>query len=138
MKFGDKVKELRIQIDITQEELAKKIGVSPRTIFAYENGETYPRRRDIYNKLADLFEVELNYLLTEDEEFVTVARERYGRKGGVQAQDLLDQATVLFAGGELSENDQLAFIHEMQRIYFDSKERAREKFTPKKYKKENK
>jgi len=50
MKFGDKVKELRQQIDLTQEELAKKIGVSPRTVFAYENGETYPRRREIYSQ----------------------------------------------------------------------------------------
>ena len=137
MKFGDKVKELRTRIDITQEELAKKIGVSPRTIFAYENGETYPRRRDIYKQLAELFGVELNYLLTEDEEFIAEAADKYGRKGELQAVDILEQATALFAGGELSDEDQLAFLHEMQAIYLDSKERAK-KFTPKKYRKDKK
>ena len=137
MKFGDKVKELRQQIDLTQEQLAKKIGVSPRTVFAYENGETYPRRREIYNSLAELFGVELNYLLTEDEEFITEAAARHGRRGELQAKDILTQTHALFAGGELSDEDQLAFFQAMQEIYFDSKARAK-KFTPMKYRKDGK
>ena len=137
MKFGDKVKELRQQIDLTQEELAKKIGVSPRTIFAYENGETYPRRREIYNSLAELFRVELNYLLTEDEEFISEAAVQHGLRGEQQARKIIVQTQALFAGGDLSDEDQLAFLHEMQAIYFDSKERAK-KFTPKKYRRDGK
>ena len=137
MKFGDKVKELRQQIDLTQSELAKKIGVSPRTVFAYENGETYPRRREIYNTLAELFGVEINYLLTEDEEFVAEAAVQHGLRGEQQARKIIGQTQALFAGGDLSDEDQLAFLHEMQAIYFDSKERAK-KFTPKKYRKDGK
>jgi len=137
MKFGDKVKELRQQIDLTQEELAKKIGVSPRTIFAYENGETYPRRREIYNSLAELFGVEMNYLLTEDEEFISEAAVQHGLRGEQQARKIIVQTQALFAGGDLSDEDQLAFLHEMQAIYFDSKERAK-KFTPKKYRRDGK
>jgi len=132
MKFGDKVKDLRTKKRMTQEELAKAVGISHRTVFAYENGETYPRRREIYRKLADFFEVELNYLLTEDEEFITEAGEKYGRRGAAQAREVLDQASALFAGGELSEEDQLAFVHEIQELYFVAKQRAK-KFTPKKY-----
>jgi transcriptional regulator with XRE-family HTH domain len=132
MKFGDKVKDLRTQKKMTQEELSKAIGMSHRTVFAYENGETYPRRREIYKKLADFFEVDLNYLLTEDEEFITEAREKYGRRGAVQAQEVLNQASALFAGGELSEEDQLAFMLEIQELYHIAKQRAK-KFTPKKY-----
>ena len=45
----------------------------------------------------------------------------------------MEQAAALFAGGELSDDDKLAFLHEMQQLYLDSKDRAREKFTPKKY-----
>jgi len=136
MKFGEKVKALRNQKKMSQGELAKVIGVSPRTVLYYEQGESYPRNRDIYRKLAELFEVPLNHLLTEDEEFITAATEKYGRRGQSQAQEILDQTAAMFAGGELSEEDQLAFIHEMQHIYFDSKERAK-KFTPKKYRKDN-
>ena len=95
----------------------------------------YPRNRDIYKRLAYLFEVDVNYLLTEDKEFITEASEKYGRRGSKQAQALLEQASALFAGGDLSEDDQLAFVHEIQQIYLDSKEIARNKFTPKKYRK---
>ena len=135
MKFGDKVKDLRKQKQMKQEELAAALGVSTRTIIYYEQGKLYPRKRERYHKLAEIFGVELNYLLTEDEEFLTEAGEKYGRRGQTQAQDILERTSALFAGGELSDVDQLAFIHEIQRLYFDSKERAREKFTPKKYRK---
>ena len=135
MKFGDKVRIQRLRKRMSQEELAKEVGISPRTVFAYEQGATYPRRREIYKKLADFFEVDINYLLTEDEEFITEVYEKYGSRSVKQAQDILEQASAMFAGGELSEDDQLAFVHEIQRLYLDSKERAREKFTPKKYRK---
>ena len=131
MKFGEKVRRLRTQRKMTQEELAKAVGVSHRTVFAYENGETYPRRREIYKKLADFFETDINYLLTEDEEFIAEAGEKYGPKGQAQALEILEQASALFAGGELSEDDRLAFVHEIQQLYLDSKERAKAKFTSK-------
>ena len=135
MKFGDKVKDLRKQKKMSQEELAKAVKVSTRTVCGWENEGKYPRNRDIYKRLAEVGEVDINYLLTEDEESITEASERYGRRGSKQAQALLEQASALFAGGELSEDDQLAFVHEIQQIYLDSKEIARNKFTPKKYRK---
>jgi len=45
----------------------------------------------------------------------------------------LEQAAALFAGGELSETDQLAFLHNMQALFLESKQIAKEKFTPNKY-----
>ena len=136
MKFGDKVKDLRKQSNMKQEELAKALGVSTRTIINYEQGKLYPRKRERYTQIAEIFGVELNYLLTEDEEFIAEAGALYGRRGQMQARDILERTSALFAGGELSDVDQLAFIHEIQKLYFDSKERARVKFTPKKYRKE--
>jgi len=82
--------------------------------------------------MADLFEIDVNYFLTENEEFLTEAAKKYGRRGLSQAEAVLEQTSALFAGGELSDDDKLAFIHEIQEIYFDSKERAK-RFTPKKY-----
>lgn len=49
----------------------------------------------------------------------------YGRRGQLQAKDILEQNAQLFAGGELSDDDQLAFINEMQQLYLDSKIRAK-------------
>ena len=135
MKFGEKLKEQRKKRGLTQENLAKAIGVRRSTIVNYENGASHPQDRNVYFKLAELFNVDVNYFLTEDEEFLTVAAERYGRRGLAQAQSILEETSALFAGGELSEQDQIAFLHEMQAIFLDSKERARAKFTPIKYRK---
>lgn len=135
MTFGEKVKTLRNQKGWTQEELAKMLGLNKRTVIAYEQGENYPRKRTIYYTLAELFEVDVNYLLTENEEFMTQVGEQYGRRGQVQAEKILTQTKELFAGGTLSEADQIAFLTEMQQIFLDSKKRAKEKYTPKKYRK---
>lgn len=131
MNFGEKVRELRKQNGWSQEELARKLGVSLRTICTYEHGK-YPRYQKTYEDLAAIFEVDVNYLRTENEEFLTDVSERYGQRGQDQAKAILDQTQQLFAGGSLSPDDELAFIHEIQRLYFDSKERAK-KYTPKKY-----
>ena len=111
MKFGEKVRKLRNEKGWTQEELARKLGVTSRTVFTYENG-TYPRY--------------------QSEEFITEATALYGRRGQAQAKAILDQTQQLFAGGELSEEDEIAFLRDIQTLYLDSKERAK-KFTPRKY-----
>ena len=135
MNFGEKLKDLRTQKEWSQEELAKQMGVTRRTIGGYEAGTTYPRTRDMYAKLAELLETDVNYLITENEEFMTEVGSFYGRRGQAQASEILCQTRELFAGGSLSEEDQKAFAIEMQRIFMDSKKVAREKFTPKKYRK---
>ncbi len=132
MKFPEKLAEARKDAKLTQAEFAKAIGVSLRTITNYESGNGYPRQRETYGKMAQVLNVNVNYLLTEEEEFVVDATEKYGPRGARQAQEILDQTRALFAGGELTEHDELAFMHEIQGIYFEAKERAK-KFTPRQY-----
>ena len=131
MKFGDKVRRLRKEKGWSQEELAKKLGVNTRTVFTYENG-TYPRYQKTYDQLAELFGVNTDYLRTESEDFLSEVSARYGSRGQAQARMILEQTHQLFAGGSLSDDDELAFLHEIQRLSLDSKERAK-KYTPKKY-----
>ena len=133
MKFGEKVREQRNRAGLLQADVASAIGVTKRTLINYEGGTSYPQDRSIYIKLAEFFSVDVNYFLTEDEEFITAAAESYGAKGQSQAKLILEQAAALFAGGELSDNDQRAFLHSMQDLYLESKEMAKEKYTPKKY-----
>lgn len=59
-------------------------------------------------------------------------RKKYGSRGVAQAKKIKEQTTALFAGGELSEEDQAAFIKEMEALFLDAKADAK-KFTPKKY-----
>jgi len=109
------------------------LGVTSRTLINYEKGASHPQDRDIYFKLAKLFEVDVNYLLTEDETYLHTVAEKYGKRGRDRAAVLLEETSALFAGGELSDNDKRAFAMEMQAIFLDSKDRARKKYTPKKY-----
>ncbi len=91
--------------------------------------------KDAYRKIAEYFKVDVNYLLTEDEEFVVQASEQYGSRGMKQAKDLIEGMSGLFAGGTLSEQDKDAVMKALQDIYWESKARNVEKYTPKKYKK---
>ena len=72
----------------------------------------------------------------EDEEFLEDVGQQFGSRGQRQATAILEEARQLFAGGELSEEDQIAFLTEMQQLFLDSKQRAK-KFTPIRYRREN-
>ncbi len=133
MKFGEKLRKLRKESGLTQKELASKVGVTDRSLLSYENGASYPRNRDTYRKLADFFDVDINYLLTEDENFIIQAADKYGRRGAVQAQELVNELTGLFAGGELEEADMDALANAVQEAYWIAKINNK-KYTPNKYK----
>lgn len=132
MTFGEKVKNLRKTKDMNQTQLANAIGVSIRTVRGWEVEGRFPKQHDLYQKLADTLGCDISYLMTEGESFITEATEQYGSRGAKQAQQILEQAAAMFAGGELSDEDKTAFMDEIQMLYLDSKQRAK-KFTPKKY-----
>ena len=135
MKFGEKVKKSRTDAGLSQEDLAKKIGVSLRTITNYEVQNRYPKKREVYAKLAEVLGVDINYLMTEDEDFVVDASAKYGARGAKQAEQLISEVHGLFAGGELSEADKDGVMKALQQAYWECKEENFQKYTPKKYKK---
>ncbi len=132
MKFGEKLKALRKERGLTQNELAKAVGVGTRSVVGWEQEGRYPRKRELYAKLAEVLGTEENYLLTEDEQFVSVASEHYGSRGKRQAEQLVAELSGLFAGGELTESDKDAVMIALQKAYFDCKE-DNKKYTPKAY-----
>ena len=73
MTFGEKFKAEREKRNLTQQEVADGLGLHRRMITRYEHGLSLPRTKDAYKKIADFFGVSVNYLLTEDEEFVVEA-----------------------------------------------------------------
>ena len=132
MKFGEKVRELRKKKGLSQTELGQAVGVSLRTVRGWEIEGRYPKKRELYYQLAELLDCEVSYLLTEEENFITQASELYGSRGEKQAERILEQTAALFAGGDLSDADQIAFLNEIQSLYLDAKIKAK-KYTPKKY-----
>ena len=102
-KFSDRLKGLREKNDMTQEQLAKVSGVSPRTIQRYECGTSRPRL-DAAEKLAKALNISVDQLLGTDGMLVAQAAEQYGARGAKQAQQLTDEVTGLFTGGELAQD----------------------------------
>ena len=132
MTFGEKIKSLRKSKGMNQTQLANALGVSLRTIRGWEAEGRYPKQHELYQKLADTLGCDISYLMTEGEAYITEAAEQYGSRGAKQAQQILEQAAAMFAGGELTDDDITSFMDEIQMLYLDSKKRAK-KFTPKKY-----
>lgn len=66
MNFPEKLKQLRIDQGLTQEELANKIFVSRTLISKYENGFISPSKENA-EKLATYFNVKLSYLIDSDD-----------------------------------------------------------------------
>ena len=97
MTFGEKVKAERTKLGLNQDELAEKIGVTRRVICSYENDKSRPRGTERYKKLAEALNVNVNYLLSEDDAFIADVEDKYGRRGARQAQELLAEVTGLFA-----------------------------------------
>lgn len=53
---GKRIKELRKEKALTQEELAELIGIEPRNIIKIENAQTFPRTRTL-EKLLEVLEI---------------------------------------------------------------------------------
>ncbi len=66
MEIGSKIKNARLKIELTQEQVAELLGVSRQTISNWENEKSYP---DIVSvvKMSDIYSVSLDFLLKGEE-----------------------------------------------------------------------
>ncbi len=127
MGFGVKIRKLRETKGWTQQELGDMIGMSTRTICAYENENIRPRKRETYNQLSELFDVNVNYLLTDEESFIFQAHNDFGKIGMQEATELINGVIGLFAGGDLTLEDKKAVLDTIEEAYYDAKHRETER-----------
>lgn len=136
---GEKIKALRTAQGMSMAELARRASMSDRAIRYIESNQREPSV-DAIQKIAAVLGVTTDYFMDDaafqkelsDDQFYADVRKKYGSRGVAQAKKIKEQTTALFAGGELSEEDQSNFIKEMEALFLDAKEDAK-KFTPKKY-----
>ena len=139
MRFPEKLRDAREKAHISQTDLSTQVGVSRHSIFAYENGDSVPRK-NILRKLAQALNVTVAYLTDDDsndpdqgrarEENINMVRERFGSKGAMEAAELLDRNSAFFAGGEIPQEDKDAFFEAIMTAYVTAKTEAKKKFTP--------
>ncbi len=65
MEIGNRIQRLRKQNNLSQEQLAEKVGVARQTISKWELGETYPDLEQS-RKLSQIFNISLDDLTNND------------------------------------------------------------------------
>lgn len=134
MNFSERLKSLRKEKGMTQEELSKQASITCRQIQKYEGGVSRPRLAQA-EKLADVLNVSVDALLGKRD----LAIAEFGEENGAKAErDLIAQAekfSALFAGGDIPMEDKDAAFRIIMHAYSHATEVDKEKYTPKKYKK---
>lgn len=134
MKFSERLKKLREEKGLTQVQLSELTGITARQIQKYEGGQSRPRL-DAAEKLAKALNVSADELLGNADMLIAQAKEKYGARGAKQAQQLTEEVTGLFAGGDMAEEDMDIMMKAIQDAYWIAKENNK-KYTPHKYRKD--
>lgn len=150
MEFPKRIRQLRIQHKLTQEELGKKVNVTKVSISGYENGNRTPDMETL-QKIADVFSVNIDYLLgrtdnpkpytanqikESPETYYTITEkdERdIAKKLDALLNELDSDSALSFLGEPMSEEDRELLRISLENTVRLSKEMAKKKFTPKKY-----
>ena len=141
--IGEKIRDRRIDMKLTQTELAERVEVSLRTINKYEKDVVKPHALNL-RRLCAVLGVSEAYLTNpeiedvtyglEEAPYVNEVRDAYGKKAGMDMQQLLDGVQAMFAGGSTPQEDKDLFFEAVMRAYMETKADAKERFTPNKYK----
>ena len=65
MTLGERIREERKRIGLSQEQLAEHIGVSRQTVYKWENEQAMPDLKNL-QKLAEAFHQKVEQLLQEE------------------------------------------------------------------------
>lgn len=113
--FPNVFKSLRIKSGLTQQQMAEKLGLSRSTIGMYENGEREPSF-EILEHIADLFNVDMNYLIGKKESTEIIPDSYYlNPEARDMAQFLFENPDykVLFDASRKVKPEDIQFVKEM-------------------------
>lgn len=120
MSFGRKLKQLRKNARITQTELAEKLNITTRTLINYETGKCYPKQTEIYADIASIFDVTVDFLMSENEDFFK-SEDDYKKTPQVRARKAADEIISLMKCDDLSENEKDIIMKAITGAYWDLK-----------------
>lgn len=86
--FSKRIKELRKEAGLTQQQLGDKLNVTKGSICSYENG-TRMASIEILIEISNLFHVDLDYLIGTDSYVVSDNKENYGMRMAKEEIDLI-------------------------------------------------
>lgn len=148
MNTGQRLKQLREEKGLSQEEVAKLIGVGRTTYLKYESGENRPVRK--LDELTRLFNVSSDYImglspersphaknnLAQDQSLPPLTK-KDEREIARDLENMLNSLDGAAGMGDAEDEEDLEMLKaSLETAMRLSKRIAKKKFTPKKYRKE--
>jgi len=124
MAFNDRLKELRLRHNLSQENLSKKLNIATRTYIYYEKGHKYPSV-ELLTQMAKYFKVSISFLMDEQGESIVNAQIQDGKLGNFKAKQLVEEISIMFTGGELSETEKDSVMEAVQEAYWAAKKQTK-------------
>ena len=133
--LGQRLRKLRVDFKLNQEELGKKIGVGKTTISQYES-ETRSPDTDTLQRLAEVFDVSTDYLLGRTEAPSSI---NYSAPEWATSKDkrdikriLEDDLPVMFDGMPVDEEDKQRITDLITGFLWEAKEKNKTTYGRKK------
>lgn len=105
-KFGQRLKVLREEKDLKQDELGEKLGLSKSAIGMYERGEREPKSLDLLKQIATFFDVSVSYITGESDERGSAEKIRYDVTSSTpDLKKILRETTPHWGGKQLTKRD---------------------------------
>ena len=114
MTTGERIRQLRIEHQMTQEELGARIGVQKAAIYKYENGLVVNLKRSILEKLAIVLDTTPTYLM---------GMEDSAQQANVQLTP--QQSTLVAAFDQLNEEGQTKAVEYVEDLVLTGRYKKR-------------
>lgn len=111
MAFEEKLRKLRIENNMTQEQVANLINVSRSTIAGYETKHRQPSHEKL-TALANIFHVSVDYLLNDNVPILlTAAPSSDNPSAGTLSNDTSRLLSIYYGLSSHSKKDLLKYAH---------------------------
>lgn len=128
LTFGEKIRLLRTQNNLTQGQVASLSGLSLRTIINYENHGKSPQKRETYSILAGVFNVDETYLIQdENNDYITATKKKINSNKTNKTIFLLNEIKDVFQDKNISDSEKENLMIGIQESYWKSKIKSRKK-----------
>ena len=116
--FGEKIKLLRKQNNITQTQLAELTGVSLRTIINYEKYNKKPKQPEMYELLAKALNTEISELKNTKGDYVSITKKKLAKTSQTPVEFLSSEINRIFASDEVSDEDKLTLLLNVEKSFW--------------------
>lgn len=118
MEFKEKIKQRRLELGLTLDDVANRVGVRAATVSRWESGEIKNIRRDKIKLLSDALEVSPSYLMDWDDTPPSTVNNDVAN----EFKDASHEVIVIGRAAKKMSPEQRKKLIEMAKLYFDDEE----------------